>query len=535
MGDASPLTVLLVDDVKENLELLEDVLSEHGYRTLVSAHGLDALDVLQAEQVDLIVADAMMPRMDGFMLCKEVRSTVAHATIPFIIYTGNYVDAADQEFARSIGVDRYIVKYAGLDALVQAVNELAHERYGRPVVSEEPSVEKETLDEQAFLEQHRAILIRKLEEKMVELQMYTEALEKKNRELQVSENRYRTLFEQASIAVVIVDRHSGTVLDVNSRGTTLLEYTHEELLALPGLPIVEPGDFTRQMLEAETFFSGEATIKKRSDEIVDVEVGVGPVTGPDDNRVLLYIRDITEQKRLREQLMQMEKMTLMGRLAAGIAHEIRNPLSAISLNLQFLLQKLESQAGLREIIQDALEGASRVETVMENTLKLARVSPSELRETHVNDLVRTVAGFLRISAQQKKVILNTEFGDHLPSVFADEKQVQQVIINVVQNAVDASPSRGTVTIATESLPELELTAMAETPCVVISVRDHGAGIPQEQRKRLFEQFHTTKAGGTGLGLALSKQIMDTHNGMIRIDPAPGGGTIARIVFPIHST
>jgi len=534
MGDTTSLTVLLVDDVEENLELLEEVISEHQYRTVRAHDGLAALEVLQKEEVHLIVADAMMPRMDGFLLCKEVRSRPEHVTTPFLIYTGNYVDAADQEFARSIGVDRYVVKYAGLDALVQAVNDLAHERFGRPALPEEARAGKETLDEQAFLEQHRAILIRKLEEKMAELQMYADALESKNRELLASEDRYRSLFEQASIAIVIVDRHTGEVLDLNSRGVALLEYSRDDLLELPGLPIVEPGDFTRRMLEAAVYFSGEATIKKKGGGVVDVEIGVGPMIGPEDNRVLLYVRDITEQKRMREQLMQMEKMSLMGRLAAGIAHEIRNPLSAISLNLQFLHQKLEAQPELQELIQDALEGTSRVESVMENTLKLARVGSSDLRESNVNDLVATVAGFLRISAQQKKLVLDTDFADDLPLVLADERQVQQVIINIVQNAIDASPSRGMVEITTEALPDLELTAMAGTPCVVVAVRDHGAGIPPEERKFLFEQFRTTKDGGTGLGLALSKQIMDKHDGMIFIDPAEGGGTIARIVFPIHS-
>jgi signal transduction histidine kinase len=172
---------------------------------------------------------------------------------------------------------------------------------------------------------------------------------------------------------------------------------------------------------------------------------------------------------------------------------------------------------------------------MENTLKLARVGSSDLRESNVNDLVSKVAGFLRISAQQKKLILDTAYALNLPSIMADEKQAQQVIINIVQNAIDASPSRERVEISTQALPGVDLTAMAETPCVVVAVRDHGAGIPPDERKHLFEQFRTTKAGGTGLGLALSKQIMEKHNGMILIDPAEGGGTIARIVFPIHST
>src|SRR5512138_133968 len=123
---ASPdaLKVLLVDDIPENLALLEDVLCESGYEPILARNGLEALEYLHGGTVHLIVADAMMPKMDGFQLCKEVKMRESSATIPFVIYTGNYVDGADQEFARSIGVDRYVVKYAGLGSLVEAINEL---------------------------------------------------------------------------------------------------------------------------------------------------------------------------------------------------------------------------------------------------------------------------------------------------------------------------------------------------------------------------------------------------------------------------
>ena len=131
IGDGRRLKILCVDDVQENLELLEDVLSENGYAPLMAKNGVEALDLMHREQVHMIVADAMMPKMDGFQLCKEVRALPSGSTMPFIIYTGNYVDAADQEFARSIGVDRYVVKYAGLGTLVQAIDELAQQQYGR--------------------------------------------------------------------------------------------------------------------------------------------------------------------------------------------------------------------------------------------------------------------------------------------------------------------------------------------------------------------------------------------------------------------
>lgn len=527
IGDGHRLKILLVDDVQENLELLEDVLSENGYAPLLARNGVEALTLVLDEQVQMIVADAMMPKMDGFQLCKEVRTLPSCSTIPFIIYTGNYVDAADQEFARSIGVDRYVVKYAGLGALVQAINELAQQHYGRKM--EDPAPAQEQLDDQEFLEKHRAIVIKKLEEKMAELEMYADTLIRKNREIQASEDRYRTLFDHASIAIFVLDRETGKVLDVNRAGIELLGFAREELLAMSHLPVAG-GDFTATMLDTSQFASGETTITRKDGTSVQVDIGVGPVARPQDTRVLLYVRDISEQKKMREQLVQAEKMTLMGRLAAGIAHEIRNPLSAVALNLQYMVFKTQEQPELCDPLRDALEGTKRIEAVIENTLNLARITPPVLNEHQINDLVPQVLGFIRLSVQQKEVRFATSYAEALPFIRIDAKQIQQVILNIVQNAIDASPDKGTVELTTA----LSRADDAGKSFVELAVRDYGPGLSAEQRKHLFEQFYTTKPGGTGLGLSISKQIVEKHKGTMRIDPADGGGTIVRLLLPIHT-
>lgn len=531
-GGETPLSlkVLLVDDVPENLALLEDVLSENGYEPVLARNGLEALQYLRMSPVHLIVADAMMPKMDGFQLCKEVKAQALWAKIPFIIYTGNYVDGADQDFARSIGVDRYVVKYAGLGTLVQAVNDLAQDQYG---FTKAPVPTQARIDDQVFLEKHHAIIIKKLEEKMAELEMYAETLVGKNREIQASEDRYRSLFDNASIAIYIIDRNSGKVLDANKQGRQLLGHTREELLALPVLPFVDGGELSERMLDANIFLTGEAAIRKATGETLDVEVGVGPLTSPEENRVLLYVRDITIEKKMREQLMQAEKMSLMGRLAAGIAHEIRNPLAAVTLNLQFLLSREGIDETARGLINDALDGARRVESVMENTLSLARITPPVLKAEQINDLAGQVLGFLHISVQQKRVQVETLLVPGLPQITVDAKQIQQVMLNVMQNAVDASSEEGTVTVATGLLEEPVRGQTIGCPCVVMTIRDRGTGMSEEQYKHLFEHFRTNKPGGTGLGLAMSKQIMLRHNGEITLEPAPGSGTIVRLLFPVR--
>jgi PAS domain S-box-containing protein len=526
------LKLLLVDDIQENLDLLQDVLAEHNYTSVFARNGVEALVKLRQEKVHLIVADAMMPMMDGFQLCKEVRALPGCASLPFIIYTGNYVDETHQRLAHSIGVDKYVVKYAGLGALVDAVNELVQQRYGRRAIAPAPAAEQ--IDEHLFLEQHRAIVIRKLEEKMAELEMNADMLVRKNREIQASEERYRAMFDHASIAIFVTDHESGRILDVNRQALALLSYTKEEVLAMPFVPFgTEPGTPITGAGSA-LYTSGETTIRTKSGELIQVDVVVGPVTRPQDPRVMLFVRDVTEKKKMQAQLLQAEKLTLMGRLAAGIAHEIRNPLAAVTLNLQYLVGKLGADATLRQTLDDMLEAARRIETVVGNTLNLARVAPPVLELNQLNGLIDHVIRYVKIALQQKRITIEARLDRNIPSILADARQIQQVMINVLQNAIDASPEGSILTVSTGFVVEPRTDAPQGTVRkAVVEIRDRGAGIPPDQVKQIFESFRTTKAGGTGLGLALSKFIMDRHHAEIRIEAAVGGGTLVRLVFPLQ--
>jgi PAS domain S-box-containing protein len=529
---AGGLRILLVDDIQENLDLLQDVLAEHDFTSVLARNGVEALVKLRQEKVHLIVADAMMPKMDGFQLCKEVRALPGCASLPFIIYTGNYIDETDQRLARSIGVDRYVVKYAGLGALVDAVNELVQQRYGRRAIA--PAAMAEQIDEHVFLEQHRAIVIRKLEEKMAELEMYADTLVRKNREIQASEERYRAMFDHASIAIFVTDHESGRILDVNRQALALLNYRKEEVLAMPFVPFGMDPATAKSGAEAAMYPSGESTMRTKSGELIQVDVVVGPVTRPQDPRVMLFVRDITERKKMEAQLLQAEKLTLMGRLAAGIAHEIRNPLAAVTLNLQYLVGKLGADGDLRQTLDDMLEGARRIETVVGNTLNLARVAPPVLELNQLNGLIDQVIRYVKIALQQKRITIEARLNRNIPSIMADARQIQQVMINVLQNAIDASPEGSILTVSTGFVVEPRTDAPQVTVRkAVVEIRDRGAGIPADQVQQIFESFRTTKAGGTGLGLALSKFIMDRHQAEIRIEPAVGGGTLVKLVFPIQ--
>lgn len=534
VGGSIPLkptaSILVVDDVPENIELLAEVLGEEGYRVVPSCSGMEAIELLRREQIHLIIADAMMPKMDGLELCKQVRSNLLLPKIPFIIYTGNYIDSEDQELAQVIGVDKYVMKTDGVQALVGTVSELLRKRYG---FSPEDSGEQVSpIDDQAFLERHHTIVIKKLEDKMKELRQYAETLARKNRELTVSELRVRGLFENAAIAIFVLDHKAHRIVDSNKQGAALLGLKREEILLLSTIPFASTQSNVPDLYYSQEPFEGEAILQAKNGNLIAVDIAASPLHELDDSvHTLVFVRDITEQKKMREQLLQSEKMSTMGHIAAGIAHEIRNPLAGILLNLQYLDRHLPQGSPDLESVQAALEGVHRVQQVIDDTLGLARVAPPSFHEDSVNPLIEKALLYLKLVLRHKSISLRKHLAPNLPLVFIDTNQIQQVFLNIIQNAADACPENGSIEINSEVVPS-PVDPLQQY--VEVSVHDSGPGVAQDVLDHLFEPFHTTKTDGTGLGLMLSKYILDRHRGCICVCNAQSIGAIVRVQLPIQN-
>lgn len=519
------LSILVVDDIPENILLLEDVLGELGYRTLAAYNGLQALEVLAKEEVHLIIADAMMPKMDGFQLCKSVRNSSRHAALPFIIYSSDYIDEEDKELARTIGADRYVVKTGGTDSLVLAVSELMNIAEPKPVY--DPDQQVLPLDDHSFLERHYKLVVKKLEEKMENLEQYSMQLLKKNEQLQRSERRYRLLFEKASVAIFVLDSRGRELVDVNPYTEHVLGASRDELLEARHLPFADSEE--RETLVVEPGFSGELTMRAKDGRIICLETDAAAIESDEEQFILLFSRDTTERKMMIEKLHQSEKLSMLGTIAAGIAHEVRNPLAGIKLNLQFLEQKYGDAFEEIDVLRLAVQGAQHIEKVVENTLTIARTSSPDVRTGSINDLVAQAVGLLTLTVRKKDIALESDLGPDLPPLHLDGKQVLQVILNIIRNAVEATPPQGTISVVTG----LERPAdPGLKPRITCTVTDTGVGISDEYLKAPFELFKTSKADGTGLGLTLSRRIMQQHGGDILISRPAAGGTQIKLYFPL---
>ncbi|MCW5891763.1 MAG: hypothetical protein KIT14_14620 [bacterium] len=223
----------------------------------------------------------------------------------------------------------------------------------------------------------------------------------------------------------------------------------------------------------------------------------------------------------RELLARAETLSALGTLAAGVAHEIRNPLVSVRTFIQLLPERLDDEefrTGFRDL---ALTEIERICALINDLLAFSRPSPAQLEPTDLAALAAQTVRLLDAEARKHGVHLTCDVAGALPPVHADEARVKQVLMNVVLNAVQAAPAHTAV----------EVTARPHAAGAVLEVADRGPGIPPEKVRQIFDPFFTTKASGSGLGLFIAERIVRDHGGSIEPRPRDGGGTVFALVFP----
>jgi signal transduction histidine kinase len=241
---------------------------------------------------------------------------------------------------------------------------------------------------------------------------------------------------------------------------------------------------------------------------------------------LVLAEEATEKVRMRQRLLASERLATIGQMAAQVAHEIRNPLSSIGLNVE-LLEDEVAGAESRQLLSAIQSELDRLTAITEEYLRFARLPTPRLQPEPVNDILGDLLGFMQGELAGHQVRLETVYASGLPDVSADEHQLRQAFLNVVRNACQAMPQGGQLRVQTR----LENVA-GERPSVSVRISDQGTGISREHLPRLFEPFFSTKDGGTGLGLALTHEIVVQHGGTIAVESEPGQGTTFEIRLPI---
>jgi two-component system nitrogen regulation sensor histidine kinase GlnL len=271
---------------------------------------------------------------------------------------------------------------------------------------------------------------------------------------------------------------------------------------------------------------------------VPVSLVTAPLVGRQGNvtGAVAALRDLSRLRELEGEVKRSERLALVGRMAVGLAHEIRNPLGAIRGAVQLLKKELAEEARWQEYTDVLVKEVDRVNRIIESLLDLGRPVRLRLKPVNLHQLLERVALLSEEMARERGVTIVRRYDPSLPPSLADEDRLLEVFHNLVRNAIEAMPRGGRLTL-TSRLSMSPLFAKVDLgsgarPMVEVQVADEGEGIPEAARAQIFDPFFTTKPRGLGLGLASSHRIIEEHKGAIRVESDPGRGTIVTCYLPI---
>lgn len=344
--------------------------------------------------------------------------------------------------------------------------------------------------------------------------------------LKESEEKYRIIAENTTDLICVIDVY-GKINYASPSIKTILGYEANEQIGKQSFDFFHPDDIDQltsllgNLMHTKKPVKLEVRCKHADGKWVFLEASVTPVVGEDCriNSIVVVARDITDRKKTEEMLRKSDKLSVLGQLAAGVAHEIRNPLTSIKGFLQ-LLQSTATEN--RDYFEIMLSEIDRINGIVSEFMLLSKPQVLNFTLTNISTLIEHVISLIKTQAILMNVQIYYHYQSDLPSILCVEDQMKQVFINLLKNAIEAMPDGGNVYINVKQADN-EL---------VISFKDEGCGIPPNRLKTLGEPFYTTKEKGTGLGLMICFKIIENHGGKIHISSEIGKGSIFSIHLPI---
>jgi PAS domain S-box-containing protein len=500
------VNILVVDDDPRTLMAMEVLMAGPGRRMVKAESGREALRHLLREDFALILLDVRMPEMDGFEVAALIRERERSRYTPIIFLSA--VDTLESDVCRGVasGAVDYLFK---------------------PVVPE-------------VLKAKVAVF--------VDLFRMNERL--KQQAIRQSEERFRLAVEASPNAMIMVEK-DGRIVLANAQAEHLFGYTPEEMLGL-SIDALVPERFRGKHSDFRTgFFSAPKSrpmgagldlygMRKDGSES-PVEIGLNPIQINGATFVLVSIIDITERKRaeealreseqrlrrqaqeLEQQLLASGRLVAVGELTASMAHEFNNPLGIILGFAQGLLTHMDPSDPDYHRVEIIAEETQRCEKIVQELLEFGRPKSGDFILTDVKEVIEKTLDLASSRAAKSNIETTKQIAPDLPQIHADAQQLQQVLLNLCLNAMDAMPRGGRLTVgaAAESADQM-----------IITVRDTGNGIDADTLPRIFQPFFTAKKRrGLGLGLPICDRIVKAHGGRIEVESQPGRGTTFRIYLP----
>ncbi|MCP4747778.1 MAG: PAS domain S-box protein [Desulfobacteraceae bacterium] len=358
-----------------------------------------------------------------------------------------------------------------------------------------------------------------------------------------SEEKYRSLFNSDPNPIFIVDKNNLEILDINERAHECYGYLREELV---GMNFAHLGDSNIQELKAalakvrlgqSILFTKKQHFRKGKTPFF-VNINIGHAQYGEGEVFIATTTDITETVEKETQLIQASKMTTLGVMAAGMAHEINQPLNVIQICGDFLLKAIKKglslgEEDLRNMANDIISNVERATGIIRHVRDFARQSEVLKRKVNINAPVQDVFKVLGHQIKAHQIELDLNLDPEIPFIMADHNRLEQVFINLVTNAIDAMDEKANLPEHKSMTKTLNIKSFLEDEKVVVKVQDNGMGISKEVRDKIFEPFFTTKkvGKGTGLGVSISYSIVKDYDGTIAIESKKGQGATFILKFP----
>ncbi|MCP1691698.1 two-component system sensor histidine kinase AtoS [Citrobacter farmeri] len=335
------------------------------------------------------------------------------------------------------------------------------------------------------------------------------------------------IIENAADGVIAIDRQ-GDVTTMNPAAEMITGYTLNELVGQPYATLFSDPHFASSVLDTlahgTEHLAQEVSFPAR-DRTIELSVTTSRIHNPNGELIgaLVIFSDLTARKETQRRLAQTERLATLGELMAGVAHEVRNPLTAIRGYVQIIRQQTSLPVH-QEYLSVVLKEIDSINRVIQQLLDFSRPRQSQWQQVLLNSLIEETLILVQTSGVQARIAFNFEQDKELPAIVADRELLKQVILNILINAVQAISTCGEIRIRTLSY---------STTQQAVIIEDNGCGIDIALQKKIFDPFFTTKASGTGLGLALSQRIINAHQGDIHVASMPGCGATFTLILPIN--
>ncbi|CAM3736286.1 PAS domain-containing protein [Mesobacillus zeae] len=337
---------------------------------------------------------------------------------------------------------------------------------------------------------------------------------------------YKFALDESSIVAITDEK--GIIKSVNNKFCEISKYSRDELIGQTH-GLLNSRFHSKEFFEhfwktirSGSVWKGEIRNKAKDGSYYWVDTTIVPFLNEEGKpyQYLAIRNDITERKKSEELLHRQDKLAAVGQLAAGVAHEIRNPLTSMKGYAEFL-QLDEEDPQRREFIDIILDEIDRVNNIVEEFMLLAKPKAVELEEKNIIPIIRNVVSLLEFEARKRNVKLQIDTNQDIVQIECDENRLKQVFLNFIKNGIEAMPNGG----------DLYVRAKVVENNIVISIQDTGVGIPPDTLKKIGEPFYTTKKNGNGLGLMVSFKIIESHNGKVYIESEQDKGTTFKIYLP----